>query len=259
MLLLAGGFGSFSQPQPPSPPQEQPAETRSEDAGHGQRTEKDDYSDNLSEQAYRFMSRLIDWMDRHNGFITGVFTFFIALFTFGLIVIVNRQVKIARDAERACIGISHKTPPGFKITTPMIDGTNKAQIAVKFKNFGKTPGRVVEVFFTTKCVPHGQMLDGRVDYGTTTPIIINAFLVPRGNVIFKQPDFEFIADMPKVQASELDLWFIGYADFVDVFGAWHRMGYARLYDPEIPLGSNNLVFGRERGYNNEWPIRKRND
>lgn len=200
-----------------------------------------------------------NFLDSHSGALTAIATLFIAAFTVVLACATRRIYQHSAASERAYLNISHKTPPSFLIATPLINGRNTAEIKIKFKNHGETPGRLVEFAFTTKCIPHGDTLGPRVEYGTMTPTLVNASLVPRGNIIYKQPSFEFNADMLSVVAGKLDLWLIGYADYVDTFGDWHRKGYARLYDPNIPTNGNNLIFGPERGHNNEWDIRKRKD
>lgn len=55
-------------------------------------------------------------------------------------------------------------------------------------------------------------------------------------------------ELAEIQNGTRDLYLIGYADYVDVFGKSHRAGYARKYDPHISKG-NNLVFHVPADYN----------
>jgi hypothetical protein len=150
----------------------------------------------------------------------------------------------------------HYTLPSTQTVHPspgieQLDESGHFWLTISVKNHGQTPAQVTDVFLRPIVVEHGAALRslnlglwvGRFrgvprtpDYNADhTTSVLRAFLVT--NDEFHHSRFYRITqdEMTKVKGLISDLYMIGYVDYVDQFGAHHRGGYARQYQPMIDL------------------------
>jgi hypothetical protein len=206
---------------------------------------------------------VVDFLDKHNGGITALFTFVLAVSTIFLwrstreaAIAANAAAQHTRTVERAYVKLSH-TPPGFH--TENAEGEFSVQVSVK--NFGATPAKVTDILVKPIVLPNNQPLPKRPDYSRAWGQIPQAFLVAQEE-FFYDVVFRFPADqMASVSnAFTHTLYLIGYVDYIDQFGQRHRGGYARMYKPLTVLlqNQNNLFYIVQEGYNYDR-LRKRGE
>ena len=200
--------------------------------------------------------RILKIADSHNGLITAGATALIGLFTLTLWRVNRRQGLDARTIQRAYVKISHPSP-GIE----QLDESGHIWLTISVKNHGQTPAQVTDVFLRPIVVEHGSPLPHTPDYNVdhTAPVLW-AFLVTNDE-FFHSRFYGITQDqMTKVNGLTCDLYMIGYVDYIDQFGAHHRGGYARQYQPMIDLKTryetdrefaqrNNLTVVAQPGYN----------
>ena len=170
---------------------------------------------------------------------------------------IQRTIKPAEDAakaaamqseaiiraERAYVTMSHNAPGIF------ISEDRRVEISVDVKNFGRTPARITDVLLSTMIIERNQTLPSRPIY--TLPankVLPTAFLVAGDNFNAAAP-LLILAETQfnNIKTGELQLFVVGYVDYIDQFQGRHRSGYGRRYVPDAT--GNNLVFIDARGYN----------
>lgn len=139
---------------------------------------------------------------------------------------------------------------------------------VQVTNCGSTPARVTDVRLRFLSLPVAERLPAVPDYGAQPKAAPHFFLV--GNDHFFHTDWVNIGATAKAaKDGAVQMWVLGYVDYIDTFGQRHRSGYARVYNHTLDVGRcapgelrTNLEFvtqdsynydrPRERGEGNDW-------
>ena len=151
--------------------------------------------------------------------------------------------------DRAYVKLSH--------TNGMYpDATGMFHVRMQARNTGRTPAKIENMMVKRVLLLNGEKLPAKPDYRRSQTEQRRAFLVANGSAYFSE-----VFSVPQEQLAEIrngtrNLYLIGYADYVDVFGNGHRAGYARQYNPTISEG-NNLTFVTAPGYDYDRPYRRR--
>jgi hypothetical protein len=183
---------------------------------------------------------------------------YIALFTMATLGVLAMQFRSMirsnehfRVSERAYLQISHTD--GLELTSYGL-----VKVPLQIKNWGNTPGEVVDQCMGYYRIKAGDKLPASPPYGELVKgPPTGAFLIPTGIMTWRQ-DFMLGGTTPATTAKEindgqLELYVIGYVDYRDKFGTLHRGGYARRYIPGRE-GSKNLVFVSVPNYNYDWTL-----
>lgn len=168
----------------------------------------------------------------------------------------KQAVSVTRDigmAEaRAYIDISH-FPPGFNF------GPEVASVSLKIANLGQTPATIAAAHFEFVPFESRDDIPESPSYESRHGESIGAYLMPSGHFRHETGDIPFA-----IKSESWLVWFIGYIDYIDIYGRRFRCGYARscdftdiLNDAISPLPEqerNNLVFVDRVGWNydEEW-------
>ena len=125
----------------------------------------------------------------------------------------------------------------------------RVDISVDVKNFGRTPARITDLLLSTMII--GRNLPLPPDPIYTSPInrvLPSAFLVSNDSFNVSS-SLLILGDVQfnNITMGELQLFVVGYVDYVDQFRERHRSGYGRRYAHDAD--GNNLVFIDARGYN----------
>ena len=183
----------------------------------------------------------------------------IAAFTGGLILVGWKQrqtyeatLATTHEVERAYIKMAHAREPSpnpnggrFDFVTPTSGNTQQTEVWFKYgvTNCGRTPCNVLGggIWYITDTQnlhpPHAPM-------PAQTPIRVDpTFLVPDMATSDKTVLFIDTTTINNVRNGAEYLWLLGYVDYKDRFGDFHRAGYGRRYDHN----SGDLVFDRTTG------------
>jgi hypothetical protein len=185
---------------------------------------------------------LVRGSDAHIGFISLVTGILVALFTLGLVLLGRKADSHFRVVERAYVKMSHY-PPGIDWfeTTAMAHAT----IAIRVKNFGRTPGHVTDVHVEGRLLQEGEELPAIPQYELLEGReITSAFLVTDDEFVHRVDLGIPPRDLQKIREGAARYFIIGYVDYRDRFGGHHRGCFGRFYDPDIDdtaqLGSGNV-------------------
>ncbi len=107
--------------------------------------------------------------------------------------IIETQVAMVKEVERAYIAISHK-PPGLSFS---------------------------------KLLPNHPPYDHRLIQTTRASVVKGDHLDLFANVRIPA------SDIAKIKLGSMALCVLGYVDYIDKFGQRHRTGYGRRYEPSI--------------------------
>lgn len=167
-----------------------------------------------------------------------IFTGLVTIFTCLLWMVGRNQVADSRVIQRAYVGLSHATPPEGG-GSALNEENQKIQIAIK--NSGQTPAVVKGVRLGTMItepdapLPHEPPYDDTIDHPSTQAFLNanSAHYIRRGLGI---PADKWL----EIRNRKRTLYVIGLVEYIDMFGQWHRAGYARRFAPG--RGGNNLDF-----------------
>ena len=198
------------------------------------------------------------FLDAHATTVVAIATIVIAVFTCFLFVATRRIYKHSAVSERAYVKMSHRSGPEFGEGLTIDRDRKEARIVIEVKNFGRTPANVINVALCWWVMPKDQAAPIIPQYpkpentdGPTAGFLVanDLFLVWKA--------FDGISDdhLDRINTGDETLWIYGYVDYIDVFGQWHRGGFARQYDPG--RAGNNLIFVGQSGYNYDRPLKKR--
>lgn len=210
-----------------------------------------------------------DLIDANDGVVTAVATGFIAYFTFTLWFVTDKSasatlatVETMRDAERAYVKMSHKAPG---VIWPGVVANDRYRLEVQIKNFGRTPASVTNVFLRQLVLKKHQVLPKQPNYRMRRHRqAAKAFLVADDHFTYFTAFAVHPKTVTKIRKAERLLMIYGYVDYIDRFGARHRSGYGRVYEPlrDIHLtgispeefrARNNLLYVLKDGYNYDRP------
>jgi hypothetical protein len=143
--------------------------------------------------------------------------------------------------ERAYVAMSHN-PPG------LVFQTNAVNVSVQIRNAGRTPANVSGVLLKLQINPGSAKLPPEPDYGGGVNLDSSSGFLVSDKHFNVQTGFVITEEQAReAQSNEARVYLYGYVDYIDVFGARHRAGYARRYLHGMP--ENNLIFVAERAYN----------
>lgn len=162
-----------------------------------------------------------------------------------------RQATGSMLAERAYLQISHKKP-GVSLHPdhPII------KVDTNLKNHGNTPANLSDEVINHVITESGVALPTVPTYKRPDdqPVIRGILVKDEAYASTRQfPLSE--SDFEAIKTSDKNLFIIGYADYVDIFGIRHRTGYARKFDLSGTDSGNNLCIFNQEGYNY---VRERN-
>lgn len=168
-------------------------------------------------------------------FVVTVVLAFVAIIQWHTHVVMHRS---SQAVERAYIALSH-IPPGLVVHTVRVDDTtwnHGVSLRLKVTNTGNTPAEItstlVQVIWTNADIPNRPnynktlVRNGRVllnkggSYGITHRYLFHTTRKPSFHEAFRE-----------MSMAGHTLYVIAYADYIDKFGARHRSGYARVYEP----------------------------
>jgi hypothetical protein len=176
----------------------------------------------------------------------GMGTIALAAFTWRLWLSTDLLWEHTRVVERAYIKLAHSKALEH-------DGQGSFSVMMQARNTGRTPATVTDVVVKPLLLSNAMSLPSNPDYKRSGGEPRGAFLVVNTHMnfteTFRMPQ-PFVA---QIEDGRLRLYLLGYVDYIDVFGIRHRAGYARLYEPSVELGKNNLSFIPERTYNYDRP------
>jgi hypothetical protein len=184
--------------------------------------------------------------------------------------LMSRQLAAMRVIERAYVDMSHN-PPGLEISSNIVNdpaGTALAykdvSVSVAIRNRGNTPAIVTDVLLQFLITNEPLPTLPPYDHGRRSRVWMSVVKDSDFNVWQNTPiSLEGIENIQR-NKDGLQLFVIGYADYIDKFGEHHRAGYGRRYHPETdnfslyldqrgePHGfdqRNNLPFVTVPGYN----------
>ena len=198
------------------------------------------------------------FFDAHATTVVALATAVIAIFTVLLFVATRRIYKHSAVSERAYVKLSHLSGPEFGEGLTINRDRKEARIVIEVKNFGRTPADVINVALCWRVMPEGQAAPIIPQYPKPENAVgpTAGFLVTN-DLFLVWKTFDGISDdqFDKINTGDERLWIYGYVDYIDVFGQWHRGGFARQYDPG--RAGNNLIFVGQSGYNSDRPLKKR--
>ena len=146
----------------------------------------------------------------------------------------NANTASLMSAERAYVKMEH-VPPGLLFDKPGGD------LKMVLTNHGRTPATITDVRIGLKRLDHGEPLQEPFTYRERVKYR-QAYLVP--NETFTFTEVAFLGASVKDDSSRR-LWAFGHVDYEDAFGNQYRRGWARLYEPALNGGPNNLVYSEE--------------
>jgi len=181
-----------------------------------------------------------DWVDHINSYSTAV----IAAFTVLMFVVVRRQDRAMKIAERAWIvsDIGSPQPIGSKDTI---------QVICKIMNNGRTPAWITAMGSCGQFVRSEQDLPTNPNYTPAKPFAQSGtVLTPNG---YTETGISFEAKrLELAEKGEVILYFFGFVEYRDVFDQKHKTRYCYRLKPSQDLTSQtSLAFyidGPE-GYN----------
>ena len=154
--------------------------------------------------------------------------------------------------------MSHLSGPEFGEGLTIDRDRKEARIVIEVRNSGQTPADVINVALCWLVMPEGQAAPIIPKYPKPENAIgpTAGFLVAN-DLFLVWKTFDGISDdqFDKINTGDERLWIYGYVDYIDVFGQWHRGGFARKYDPG--RAQNNLIFVGQIGYNYDRLLKKR--
>jgi hypothetical protein len=139
------------------------------------------------------------------------------------------ESAVATERARLYVVIEHNflnciNSAAAYINTPTVDGnplvaSNLPVAKFNFRNYGKTPGILIEV-------------GSGIEYSETVPIPVYAVKVVRDNIVaYEQSTEDFtevvsgiqmtMGEAKKVRSGEGHIWIFGYAIYDDIFGERH--------------------------------------
>jgi hypothetical protein len=194
------------------------------------------------------------WVKHKENAITAAATIAIAFFTLTLWVSTGLAENHTRVTERAYVKLSHHTPG-------VIFTREHFVIQISIKNFGRTPARVEDTVIRPILLHRGESLPRVPEYNRAVSPREKVFLVAEDEV-FAPNTFPISDESAKaIKSGDVVLYVIGYVDYVDVFGARHRGGYGRVYDPAVDAGTpaqerSNLLYFPAENYNYDRRLRR---
>jgi hypothetical protein len=263
-LGVAAAAFAYSQPPPPGPPhRDQPAQEQAQPqeakpAPGGRLTDpsaitklREFQEARPRQDAAKSSGNSPEWWTVRLSLATFGATFVIAIATWLTYSVYRNILATNRQIERAYIKMSHLSP-GLDI--PSIIMTSSARpvprrdvsVRMSVRNHGNTPGEVtcglVQLLFTDEPLPH------RPAYDEKEARPARVFLV-KGSSFKITKNWPIDADtIDRVCAGAMQMYVLGYVDYLDRFGGRHRAGYARIYNSRADRG-NNLPYVTEPGYN----------
>lgn len=205
-----------------------------------------------------FLDRLLSYATVALVAVTGALAFFTYFLWGATKKLVQETTGIARTELRAYVKMSH-IDPGLNIVGP-----SKITVTAHIKNYGRTPANVTDVLLKLHGVPKGESLADAPEYSSVRPREdAHAFLVAEDQ-FFHSGEFDLPGCAAAAAGGNITLYLYGYVDYIDRFGARHRAGYARQYNPDLDNRSNypdegsfrdrnNLIFVAKPGYNYDRP------
>lgn len=163
--------------------------------------------------------------------------------------------SLGQQQARAYLQLSH-LPPGL-VAPWRTDRVRVGTMAIQVKNFGDTPARVTDVFFT-KYIYHASKDPVTQPYYHRLPVqfkrITRALIMPGAEFIHRPRIMLFTLteeQVNNIMRGELILWIVGFADYIDVFERRHRAGYARRFNPGVNIPAEGT---EERSRTNNLPF-----
>jgi hypothetical protein len=178
--------------------------------------------------------------------------------------LVRHTKKSSRIELRAYVKMSHVLP-GISLE----DG--EYWVRMQFKNFGKTPARVTQTFFSHRELTAREQLAAIPEYGALGRNRVEAFLVENDSFSVTMPILVDPNDVPEIESGKKIMILFGFVDYIDAFNGRHRAGYGREYVQGLGKGfderssyvsdeefkaRSNLAFVEQSGYNYDRPRKK---
>jgi hypothetical protein len=170
------------------------------------------------------------------------------------------MLDTSKVVERAYVKMAHSPRPSdnpnagrFDFITPTGGDTTRTEVWFKYgiKNYGRTPCNVLGggIWYETDTQDRQPP---NAPIPQSTPIRVDpTFLVPGMATSDKTVLFVPTSTIENVRNGTQHLWLLGYIDYKDRFGGFHRAGYGRHYDRH----SMDLVFDRTTApFNYDIPL-----
>lgn len=181
-----------------------------------------------------------DWVNNINSFSTAV----IAAFTVLMFVVVHRQDRAMKIAERAWI-VSDIGPP------QPVGSIDTVQVKCKIMNNGRTPAWITAMGSSGQFVRSEQDLPTNPNYTLAKPFAHSGtVLTPNGytetGISFETKRLEL------AEKGEVILYFFGFVEYRDVFDQKHKTRYCYRLKPSQDLTSQtslDFYIDGPEGYN----------
>lgn len=164
-----------------------------------------------------------------------------------------KALHVQQSAERAVLVVqavkpflsepTRMLPPMFKAYSTNSSNDVIVKAKMSFKNQGRSMGFVTHAALEilVGAEPKEPKFSRSSKRNNHRPIDVDGtYEIETEELIVPDHDYELL------RAGEISVWFFGYVDYDDVFGAHHRFSYAY----EVPKGEGRLI--REFGGENFW-------
>jgi hypothetical protein len=170
-----------------------------------------------------------DWIDKVNACSTVV----IAVFTILLFVGVVYQVRTARNSERAwMMGI-----PEFNNFTKPPEPDECVLYPASFKNFGRTPARIVEAGLSLKLAQSFKSIPHKPIYTPEETKLLGNLIVPKDSFILTaRPLALSVTEYHAIKNGDLLLYAHGFVKYRDVFNNKRETRFCHYYMVPAPDG-----------------------
>jgi hypothetical protein len=210
------------------------------------------------------------FLDDHNGAVSAVATIFIATFTIVLVIVTNRQARLAlrsvkvaesalTDLERAYIywgGIESNIAWFLHTRDSWNDDNMGPSFTLLAVNHGRTPGNIesglirfevrnTEPLREPSKADQVSFMQGNEP--ASAEIIIGATKTYRFLPMQCDPRFRH-SDIPAILMGTASLYCYGFFTYLDIFMKSHTTEFCRMYDPR--RNEWNPVGGKQKNYAN---------